>query len=325
MPNKSSVGSQVLMFLEILRLIPRHRWISQTELRSSLHVRGFDVTELTLQRALKTLRENGDFGIECDTRTRPFGYRCSLESAFSLSKLTVQESLLLKLVEGHLRNQIPGALGKALEPLFDSAQEVLAQGGRSKAARDWLDKVAVVPNSMPFLPPSVKPRIFNAVTDALYEGKMVRIVYRKPGSDARDYVVSPLGLVQQDVRLYLVSQFEGYDNVRHLALHRMEDAEILARPSVLPAGFVLRDYMRSHHFNYDNSGRKIRLTLEITNPETIQNLSETPFSRTQVIEQTAPGRWRLTAEVLDSVLLDAWFHIWSEHAGITCVVKESLS
>ena len=324
MPNKPSVGSQVLMYLEILRLIPRHRWISQTELRNSLLMRGFNVTELTLQRALKTLRENVKYGIECDTRSRPYGYRYAKGNVFSLAKLTVQESLLLRLVEEHLRNQLPGALGKALEPRFDSADAVLKEGGEAKSARDWLDKIAVVPNSMPFLPPSIKPRIFNTVTDALYGDKMVCISYRKPGADVKPYTVSPLALVQQDVRLYLVCRFEGYDNIRHLALHRMESAKIVERPALKPEGFVLREYMRTHHFNYDNTEKPIRLTLEITNPETIQNLSETPFSRSQTIEEIGPGKWRVTAEVVDSVLLDAWLHIWTEHAGICRVVKEGI-
>jgi hypothetical protein len=37
-----------------------------------------------------------------------------------------------------------------------------------------------------------------------------------------------------------------------------------------------------------------------------RNLSETPFNESQTIEVIGAGRWRITAEMPDSRLIDGW-------------------
>lgn len=57
--------------------------MSLAEIRAALALKGVLVSKLTLQRAMKTLREAEDFGIECDQRARPFGYRLRARPAFA--------------------------------------------------------------------------------------------------------------------------------------------------------------------------------------------------------------------------------------------------
>ena len=60
------------------------------------------------------------------------------------------------------------------------------------------------------------------MTEALYSDQWLDIDYRNFDGESRDNKrVQPLAQVQQGVRLFLVCQFEGYDNLRHLALHRI--------------------------------------------------------------------------------------------------------
>ena len=326
MPNKSKTVSQVQLYLEILKLIPRHRWISQTEIRQALELRGIAVTELTLQRTLKALREAEDLHIECDTRSKPYGYRTGVENAFTQAKLTVQESLLLRLVQEHLIHQLPGSLCKALTPLFDSARRVLDDKADTGRANAWLAKVAVLPNSLPFMPPLIKPRIFNTVSDALYGGRKLEIVYGSDSLKARKHVVSPLGLVQQDVRLYLVCLYDGYDDIRHLALHRIKSADMLERPADVPEGFSLSAYLKSVPFNYTfTDSCPIRLSFEITNPDSVSNLRETPFNPSQRITEKEEGVWTVEVDIIDSLLLDGWLATWKDISGIRNVVKTPVS
>jgi hypothetical protein len=51
-------------------------------------------------------------------------------------------------------------------------------------------------------------------------------------------------------------------------------------------------------------------------------LEETPFDASQTIEKVEEGRWRITAEMPDSRLIDGWLAMWSDDSGIVSVRKE---
>jgi len=85
------------------------------------------------------------------------------------------------------------------------------------------------------------------------------------------------GLVQQDVRVYLVCVFDGYSDIRSLALHRIASVKVMAFPVKLPTGFKLAEYVKkAQAFNYDK-GRWVEFSFRFTNPVTKLNLEETPF------------------------------------------------
>ena len=154
----------------------------------------------------------------------------------------------------------------------------------------------------------ILPRIFDAVSEGLYRESKLEIKYVNTLDEEKSGIVSPLGLVQQEQRLYLVCKIDGYDNVRHLALHRISSVRVLDFAAERPADFALDRYVAERHFNYSN-GRKIRLVLEFTNAVTAKNLEETPFNRTQAVVSEAPApdpRWRITVDIEDSLLLDGW-------------------
>ncbi|WP_418954567.1 helix-turn-helix transcriptional regulator [Sutterella wadsworthensis] len=207
-----------------------------------------------------------------------------------------------------------------MEPLFSASKTALNENGKSAKTREWLQKVAFVSDTVPMMPPKIKPRIFNAVSEALYRDSKLRVKFHNSRGEENEAVVSPLGLVQQVQRLYLICQFEGYNNIRHLALHRMDEAEVTAFPSVRPQDFSLSQYVASRHFNYSNGG-KIHLLIEFTNPETAVNLSETPFNPTQTLQQLEDGAWRLEADMDDTVQLTGWIEAWRERGGFRKVEK----
>lgn len=241
-----------------------------------------------------------------------------------MANLRPQESLLLRLAEEHLKYQLPSPLVRALEPLFEQARTTLKEDGATQKMAAWLKKVAFVSDSVPMMPPGILPRIFDAVSEALYRDSKIEIQYVNTINEKREGVVSPLGLVQQAHRLYLVCRFDGYDNVRHLALHRMTSARVLDFPADRPKDFELDRYVKDRHFNYSN-GRKIHLVLEFTNGVTANNLKETPFNETQTLELQHNGVWRLEADLDDTVLLDGWIAAWRDAAGIRLVEKTALT
>lgn len=323
MAREQKALDQTLVYLEILKRIPRRSSVSTQDLLNSLAVAGIELPLLTLQRYLKVLTDSDVVPIRCDRSSRPYSYRMDMDaSPYLFSQLTPQECLLLKLAKENLRNQLPAHISKSFDPIFETVDENLVSSDKNRKEKAWLKKVAVVANTLPQIPPTFKVRIFDTISEALYEDKKVKIAYRNINKAIKKHVVTPLGLVQQDLRLYLVCQFDGYDNIRHLPLHRMDDATLLTEAATPAPHFDLYRYIQERHFNYSGDElRNIHLVMEFTNEKTAINLREAPFTRQQTIVQLDNGVWRLEADLEDSILLDGWINTWRDIAGITKVEK----
>ena len=59
MARQMNAINQAMLYLEVIRRIPRHRFISTIEIQNSLRASGINVQILTLQRYLKQLYESG--------------------------------------------------------------------------------------------------------------------------------------------------------------------------------------------------------------------------------------------------------------------------
>ena len=163
------------------------------------------------------------------------------------------------------------------------------------------------------------------MSNALYRDAKLEVQYENSKAETIRGLVSPLGLVQQEHRLYLICRFDGYDDVRHLALHRIKSAaECENFPAERPEGFSLQRYIAERHLNFSN-GKKVLLEIEFTNPITAKNMLETPFTKDQKLEQLDDGAWRLQAEMDDTVILDGWLAAWKDVAGIRRVVKTEVN
>ena len=317
---------QAIIYLEILRCMSKHTKRSTEEILNMLHARGIHIELLTLQRYLKKLSESEPAYVERDNSSKPFGYKFKTTANAFVQNLTIEESLLFKLVQERLRYQLPSTLFKNFSPLFELAQQKLDSNvGKNSREGRWTNKVAVVPNSLPFMPPTVKPHIFETVSQALFENRQLEIEYRNAKRELKHHIINPLGIVQQEPRLYLVCNFVGHENERHIALHRITEATKLPNEATVPPEFKIAQYVASRHFNYSGDELKIvRLTLVFSNPETKLNLEESPFNKTQRIETQADGRFKLTVTIEDSLLLDGWIKTWKEVAGITFIEKVSV-
>lgn len=317
MGRKYNRSSEADIILEILARIPvSNRYVSADEIVRSLSEAGIEISLRSTQRYLKQMADSGKYGIIRDTRDSAYGYRRERTcSQFDSINLRPNECLLLRLAQEHMRYQMPGAVLKSLDFLFDAAEKELNEKGRNVKERNWLKKVCVVSSSISQIPPKILPRIFDSVSEALYEEKMLRVEYTNNEGKTTKAAVAPLGLVQQDSRLYLICRFEHFDNVVHLALHRFKRAEVTDFPAVRPKDFDLQGYVNDRHFNFSN-GAWIHWILEFESDQTARNLTETPFNTSQILEKGEDGIWHLEVDIQDSMLLDGWVAMWKEKAGI---------
>ena len=309
--------TDALIIIEILKRIPRSSKISAKEIQAGLKAVGFDLRTRRLQRILTSIVESKRLGIEVDNSSRPYGYRKSVpQPDLDTTSIGPNEALLLRLSEEYLKNQLPRPLMMALEPSFLQAKEVFSECSALGKERAWMQKVAIASSTLPMMPPHINKNIFDAVTEALYRDAKLEVTYENSQGAQSTHTISPLGLVQQDARLYLVCQFDGFDNYRHLALHRIRKLQILDEKAVRSRNFSLKAYIRSRHFNYSN-GEKVKLTVQFSNPVFAKNMEETPFNRTQTLTKKANGTWLLTAELDDSPAIDGWLATWKEDGGIS--------
>ena len=247
MANRPKTVSQALLFVEILLLLPTRRWTSLAEIHAALALKGVSVSKLSLQRAMKTLREADDFGIECDQRARPFGYRLRVRPAFADFERIVMnpdQALVLKLVESFLCGLLPGHILSALEAHFEAADRCLARdspASRQNAA--WLRKVTLAPSGLPFSPARIAPRIFKTVSEALYGDRKLEIVFEQTLRSTESLPVSPLGLVHGELP-YLVCRPDMSGDLRRIELLRIRDARMLDVPVTNDEGFSISAFLR---------------------------------------------------------------------------------
>lgn len=303
MAKRPDTLETALLAIELLRRIPRGRKVTASELHTQLQDAGIGRDLRTIQRQLEMLSEH--FEIERDDRSKPYGYRW-LDQAKGLAvpNLTPQESLLLGLVEEHLKNLLPTRLMKSMEGFFAQARRNLGPGSSARLDREWPGKVRAVATSQPLLPPKIAAGVFETVSEALYSNRWLHLDYRNASDQRSNVEVMPLGLAQQGPRLYLVCRYHGYNNERSLALHRILSAEVSTLTFERPKEFDLKKYDDEGRFGF-GEGERVLLTFRIDRNAGL-HLLESPLSTDQQVVEQEDGQLEVTATVVDSAMLEWW-------------------
>lgn len=232
--------------ITILRVIPPYPAKTSTnDLGTYLQSQRMQVSQRQLQRYMEMLCNKLD--IEVNSTTKPHEYRWKQHAkGLSLRQLTPNEALLLQLAEQQLSLLLPESLKLSMKPFFDQARKNLENkhllsdpGAPDREAREWLDKVRVISISVPIRPPQVADGVFETVSECLLHNRMVNVIYKNAQGEVKDKRIKPLGLALADVRLFLVCIFDGYEDTRNLALHRIQSAQDTGMVFERPANFNL--------------------------------------------------------------------------------------
>lgn len=300
-----SQNDTLLRQLAMLRYIPQHpRQITARELTASVEAEGFEVSKRTVERDLISLSEI--FPLLSNERSRPYGWSWSKDAeAFALPGMSPLQALTLELAHDHLATLLPASLLETLAPYFKCAEGVLSSGDGVKKLASWRKKVAIVPPNQPLIPPNYPEAIIEAVHSALLSEQQLEISYtsREQG-ETKTYPVHPLGIVQRGAVTYLVATLSDYTDIRLLAVHRIQSAQVLDQPAKTPKKFDLAKYIRQGAFGFDEGG-EIKLVVRFTTPAA-EHLRETPLSLDQQIEPVQTDWVRLQATVPDTAQLRWW-------------------
>ena len=289
----------------MLKRIPQHpRQITAREIFEHLESEGFEVTKRTVERDLLSLSEI--FPLLSNERSRPYGWSWNKDAAaFALPTMSPLQALTLELAHDHLATLIPASLLETLAPYFKCAEGVLSSGDGVKKLANWRKKVAIVPPNQPLIPPSYTEEIIEAVHSALLSELQLEINYasREQG-ETKNYRVHPLGIVQRGAVTYLVATLNDYADIRLLAVHRIQSAQILDKPAKTPKKFDLAKYIRQGAFGFGESA-EIKLVVRFTS-QAVEHLRETPLSLDQRIEPDQSGWMQVRTTVPDTAQLRWW-------------------
>ena len=290
---------------QMLRMIPRHpHKVTAKSLHEKLKSEQFDVTKRTVERDLLSLSEL--FPLVSDERDKPYGWSWSKDApVFDLPGLSHNEALALAMVEQHLNNLLPSSTLSQLQPYFSAARHHLSDIPQSERARSWLDKVRTVPTSQPLLPPSVKSDVQSVVFEALLADKQLSISYLKRGEDViTEYRIHPLAAVQRGGITYLSCRIADYDDLRTMALHRIQSASMLDDAVRTPEDFSIDKVISRGKFGF-GLGNMIQLEAVFYNGSG-DHLFETALSADQVLTEQANSTLKVSATVADTPQLAWW-------------------
>ena len=143
--------------LELLRLIPKTRFITAEEILQKLADIGVQRDIRSIQRQLESLSQQ--FEIERDMRDIPI--------------LNEPQSLVLMLAKQYLNGILPSSIMSSMEAFFQQAEYNLVYDSHKKSGAEWLNKVAIAPTSQPLLPAKINPEIFSQISTALYQNRFL--------------------------------------------------------------------------------------------------------------------------------------------------------
>ena len=180
----------------------------------------------------------------------------------------------------------------------------------------WVDKIRILPRGLQLLPPRVDAQIQEIIYQGILENKRIAISYQGQSVQAaKNYKISPLGLVQKDQLIYIVCTVNDYNAPRLILMHRIHTAQICNdKPAQYRKDFNLDDYIAKGELSY-RVGPDIKLIADFEEAAATI-LYETPLTEQQTLEKQFDGKVRVTATLPDTKDLHAWLRSFGEQVTV---------
>ncbi len=309
----------------ILKMLPRFPLkVSTDEVVQHLMEQGFTAELRTVQRDLQKL--SSIFPLFSDVRDKPYGWSWA-QDAHDLNVLSMDAhtALAFYLVEQHLKPVLPQETLKGLSIHFNTAHQVLDKQQSTLGSASWMNKVRVLRQGPDWSLPEIQGEVQGQVYSALLMNRQLHVVYKASAkAESKAYTIHPLALVSKDGMLYMVCVFSGYQDVRLLALHRMEEAKVLNARVVVPKGFDVDAYIASGELHF-RIGETIKLKALVSS-FVAMHLRERKLAPDQTLAAYDDEWMLLQVTVLDTYDLRFWLRGYAEHVQILAPseLRESL-
>lgn len=311
--NGMSAWLQKLFLLQSIPRAPSR--IGTQALRDALSTHGFDISQRTVQRNLKTLAKAIP-ELKNDGNNDATGWFWAKDAPMmNLPALDPALALAFKLAENFLKPQLPEAVLTPLQPYFKAADAVLNATEQDNYHR-WPEKVRFLPKGQPLKAPNISPAILTTIQDALFHGCQFTGTYQALEREPAEHVFNPLGLVYRGDVIYLVATAWDYQEPRHFALHRFITSELLDSAAIAPEGFSLNEHIKAGHFDW-SLGSDIKLVAYFYR-DAARILAETPLSDDQMLTQCEDDEewFELSATVQHTAQLRWWLLEWEDNVEV---------
>lgn len=177
-------------------------------------------------------------------------------------------------------------------------------------ASAWLEKVAVVHESLLRVVPEVDPKVYCTLARALQNDCQLKISYLdEMGMRKRDQQVSLLGLIQRGAVGYGVYRVSSQD-LHLIPLYRIRSAVLLDGVAAERGDFSLAAYIEAGYADFGH-GQKVRVHLRFSQQQG-EHLEETKLSDDQIFTAVGPDTVEVKATVNDVPSFDAWLRSFGD-------------
>ena len=273
---------------QVLSQLQRNRWVGTTHIFEQLIMAGFDISLRTVQRDLNALAKR--FPIE-KNNANPQGWRwCDDAPLQSLPHMNLSQAVAFNMVEANLTQLLPPVILDELFPWFDLARRQLKN---SKVTHSWIDRVRIEPATQPLIAPHINLESKDNIYHALFYQLQIKACYtRGDKSQASEYTLNPIAIIQRGVIIYLVATRTDDPDaiIRTFALHRFASVEILDSAAKTPDNFQLDHYLDAGGMGFShplfselpNHGKNTAIELQFTK-QAGRSLTESKLSDDQIV------------------------------------------
>lgn len=290
-----------IRYIAMLSLIPvEPRDIGTTELRSLLDTQGFIVNPRTIQRDLNLLSTR--FPLD----TKP-GIRNEMRWFFRKGSpshwpaMSADTALAIRLSEGVLGRILPQQVLAGFDAVMQQARYTLEVQDKRGARKVWANSVRMVPKGFTVKPPKIAPDIMSHVYEAISRQRQLSIT-----KNDKQSVINPLGIVMRGLVVYLLCSYEGYGDIRLVALHRLARAEVLSGKLVVPDGFDLDRVLNDGIMHWRLDPGKSKQFELMVGGDIARYLEENRIQDDQRIKQTKSGDYQVNFTAEDTLELRQW-------------------
>jgi len=231
-----------------------------------------------IQRDLNWLENNYSNLLESDGK-RPKKWK--LYNNPLAKEMDLNTALAFFLVDKYAKNLLPINAINYLDPYFKEYKAVLDKNypvPKKQRMVNWVDKVAMIPRAIGFIPPDIDYEIQNTMLTALFENKRVLFSYK-----GKENKFSPLGFVIRGEMTYFIGLFGDYSDYRQVALNRIEEALLTTDTFTPPIEFKLDQYISRGKFQFPAEGENMITFKAYFNKKVIKSLKELSLSDDQTI------------------------------------------
>ena len=305
--------------LDTLAVLQRTQKLTTTEIRDRLAARGHNVTPRTVQRDLEQLASA--YPLDCDDQSKPYRWSWHPNAArLSAPAMDWPEAISFYLLTTYLGGVLPGSVNDGIQVYVEEAKRKLKQHFDQLPLRRWPERVRIVQPGPPGLPPLTKRAAHLVLTEAVLLGRKVKLRYQSLDKAlAKTYTVAPLGLIQYGAVFYLPVRFDGHEDVRMIALHRVMRAELLDEPSGIES-FDLSAWIDTGVLGFGGT-EKIDMVLRFHHGAGA-HLNETPLAEGQAVTAEPNNRHKVSATLINTVQLRRW--ILSQGRNVTVLAPPTL-